>query len=306
MRRFVLIYILVCICCVTPLRSQQLSDFLSNARKGNSVAQYNAAQCYLHGWGTKPSVKDWHHMLRLSAEGGEGAARKALAQHYIDFAPEFASYWSGEAKTIPFDYRYRSHDEGCYYGEIHGGMPNGYGSYIWDEGIYHIGSWDDGERYGMGYTRFENVDLYCYLIDEAIGMGAIITRDPSHRLLGGCDAVCYVGYIEDGQPEGVGTLYDSSGEVCFYGNFHDGLPTSSANRELPNYHWSHETLDGGDSWEGETFDGARHGFGIYRWADGSWWCGYWENGLRSGIGLYVRRDRAIMSGNWSEGELQEQ
>lgn len=308
MRRNTPIYILVSLLwTVSPLSAQKLSDFLSEARRGDAVAQYNAALCYRHGWGTAPSLSNWHRMMRSSAEGGQMEAREALVEYYRNFAPEFADYWSQKTNTIPFDYHYRSYDEGCYYGEMRGGTRNGYGSFVWDSGTYHIGGWEEGERYGMGYTRFEGVDMYCYLADEALGLGAIVVTDPTLRLAGGEDAVCYVGYIENGLPEGVGTLYDTSGEVCYYGTFRNGFPTTPhstpAARVSNLYRWNHEELGSGDSWEGECYNGVRHGFGIYRWEDGSWWCGFWEDGVREGAGLYVRNDGAIMSGTWSNGQL---
>ena len=64
-----------------------------------------------------------------------------------------------------------------------------------------------------------------------------------------------------------------------------------------------DAIVGKGIYEGESHNGIREGFGIYRWADGSVWFGYWEGGLREGEGLYINANGAMMAGIWSEGEL---
>ena len=289
-----------------PLEGQVLSDYLSQARSGNPRAQYNAAQCYLYGWGTSADSTQWHHFLRLAAEGGEHRAAEQLALHYEHQGiGVLASYWRGEPSTLPYDYTYLSYDEGCYYGEVRRGTRDGYGIYVWDNGTSHTGRWEDGESYGMGYTSFAGARLYCYNVSGANGPGAIILTDSAAHFAGVEGSCRYVGYLENGLPSGTGVLYSREGKLLYAGPFNDGHTTStdSGAEDYIHYRWTNEQLSSGDTWEGESYGGVRSGFGIYRWADGSWWCGFWNEGLREGAGLYVRADGAIMTGRWDHGEL---
>ena len=305
MRRFIHMFI-ICACVATGASAQTLSDFLSAAQGGDPTAQFNAAQCYRYGWGTAPNPTEYHHLVRLSAEGGEPRAQRVLAEHYSSFAPNLASYWaSGATSSLP-DYHYRSYDDGCYHGELLGGARDGYGFYLWDNGDYYIGEWENGERYGMGFTRFDRMALYGSLSKGQMeGYGALLITTEGCWLSGAEGSTRYVGYFEEGLPNGTGTLYNSSGEVTYYGNFKNGIPTDPypSERSYSSYHWVYEELPNGDSWEGESYDGVRHGWGIYRWADGSWWCGTWHEGLREGEGLFVRSDGAMMTGTWEREEL---
>ena len=302
MRRLILIFIL-CAWAAAPLRGQTLSNYLTEARSGNTIAQYNAAMCYLHGWGTQPNQARWHYFMRLAAQGGQEEASEKLACYYDGFAPELASYWRGQENTLPYQYFYRAYDEGCYYGELRGGQRDGYGSFVWDEGIYLVGYWEDGRQSGMCRIMTPEQTTYGHF-DNLSGSGAIILT-PGHHFAGLESAVVYVGYIEDGVPSGHGAFYDTEGRNIYFGPIDSegssGVVATQANHP---YRWGHESLSSGDSWEGESLNGVRHGFGIYRWADGAWWCGFWENGLREGSGLYMRADGALMTGVWSQDILQ--
>ena len=301
MRRFILIFILACASNIYILHSQNLNDYLSEARRGNTVAQYNTALCYLHGWGTTPDSTLWHHYMRFAAEGGVEEAQKRLAEHYSTFAPEFASYWSGEESTIPHPYRYRTYEDGCYYGELQRGASDGFGSFLWDDNTYYIGGWSKGEPRGMGYTKSEGQRLYCEQFDGN-GVGVIILNE-GFRFVGVKDAVVYAGFIENGRPSGRGAFYDTEGRLLYYGHIDNERPTEQISTTDTAYAWVREELSNGDVWEGEMLNGVRHGLGIYHWTDGSWWYGTWENGLREGAGFYVRSDGAIMTSVWTNDRL---
>lgn len=305
MRRHILIYI-ICVCATTCAFSQTLSDYLPAARSGNSTAQFNAAQCYLHGWGTEHNPTEWLHYLRLSAEGGEKRAQQALADHYRTLAPELASYWASGRTSSP-NIHYHSLNDGCYYGELLGGMRDGCGTYAWDNGTLYLGAWESGERHGMGATYFDNQHIYgTHRNGQMEGYGAIIVTAEGCWLNGAEGSVFYVGYFEDGVPNGTGTLYDTEGRVTYYGTFKAGKPTAQypSVESYNAYRWTREVLPNGDSWEGESFEGIREGFGIYRWADGAWWCGFWNEGLRDGDGLFVGSEGTIMTGTWTDGEFE--
>lgn len=305
MKRFTLIFI-ICACVSGGCWAQTLSDFLGSARKGDTTAQFNAAQCYLYGWGTAPNATEWLHYLRLAAEGDEVRAQRELSRHLHATAPDIAAYWSSGRRERP-NYHYRSYEDGCYYGELLGDGRDGYGTFLWDNGTYYKGCWESGERYGMGFTCFDNQTIYGnHSKGQMEGYGAIIITAEGCCIANAEGSVCYVGYFENGLPNGTGTLYDAHGTLTYYGPFEDGVPTHQypSSEQYTSYRWGREQLPNGDSWEGEVFEGMRQGFGIYRWSDGSWWCGYWHEGLREGAGLFVRSDGLLMTGSWERGELQ--
>ena len=304
MRRFLLIYI-ICMAANLSLSAQVASDFSAAARGGDSVAQYNLAQCYRYGWGVEANTTSYIHYLRLSAEGGEARARAELADHIATTAPDLASYLRGEASTLPYDYTYRSFDDGCYYGEMQYGTRDGYGTFLWDSGTCYTGRWESGVRYGEGITRFDTMYIFANHTGDAHGYGAAIITHPDHHWAGAAGSVRYVGYLENGLPSGTGALYNADGEVTYYGTFVAGIPTGEypTRESFSSYRWVREELPNGDSWEGEVVGGIREGFGIYTWGDGSHWYGFWEGGVRNGIGLYLREDGSPLGGTWENGEL---
>jgi len=46
----------------------------------------------------------------------------------------------------------------------------------------------------------------------------------------------------------------------------------------------------------------KHGFGIYRWADGRVYEGNWFNGKQHGTGKYVLQDTTVKIGEWVNGK----
>lgn len=305
MKRFTLIYIICAWVALLPLSGQNAGDFIVEARSGNPTAQYNLAQCHLYGWGTPVDSIRWRHFLRQAAEGGLVQAREQMAALAEPHYPDIASYWRGAPSTIPHRYSYLSYEQGYYYGEQIGGVRDGYGTFVWDSGVSHTGVWDDGEPYDMGISRFGEQTVICTYSGEAEGPGAIIIHSDSAHFPGAEGSVIYVGYIEDGQPNGRGTLYNREGHLTYFGNFKNGRPTDPypSKESYNSYTWTSEQLSTGDSWEGEKHNGIRQGFGIYRWIDGSAWYGMWVNDLREGQGLYIRADGAMMTGLWTNGTL---
>eukprot|EP00237_Pycnococcus_provasolii_P000252 CAMPEP_0119207026 /NCGR_PEP_ID=MMETSP1316-20130426/40686_1 /TAXON_ID=41880 /ORGANISM="Pycnococcus provasolii, Strain RCC2336" /LENGTH=997 /DNA_ID=CAMNT_0007203429 /DNA_START=127 /DNA_END=3120 /DNA_ORIENTATION=+ len=85
-------------------------------------------------------------------------------------------------------------------------------------------------------------------------------------------------------------------------------------RNLPNgdvYRGSYRAVDGvphghgmytwtrdGNSYEGEWFDGLRHGVGTYRWASGASFKGEWLEGQISGVGKLKGADGSLYVGSW--------
>lgn len=306
MTKRLLLYILVSLLFVPRGFAQQLDDFLSAARAGNPVALYNAAVCYRHGLGVAPNRSRSNHFMRRAAELGLPEARERMAKEVASGTPSLAAYWSGAVSTENF-VTYESYENGCYYGQQHGGMRDGYGTYLWDSGTAYVGQWEDGERYGMGFTTYDDQTHFGSYLNHAVGYGATIMADTLHHIASCPEGRCYVGEFADGLPHGTGTIYDASGEVVYYGPFVAGRPTHTypSVERYSTYRWVRELLPTGDTYEGEMVMGQREGFGIYRWAAGAVWFGYWRGGVRSGEGLFIDSEGRMIAGLWVGDEFQE-
>ena len=54
----------------------------------------------------------------------------------------------------------------------------------------------------------------------------------------------------------------------------------------------------GDRYVGETFQGQKHGYGIYYWANGNYWYGQYRNNIRYGYGALFTPKGTIFYGKW--------
>lgn len=278
---------------------------MSAAEGGDAVAQYNSSKCYLFGWGTDKNAQKANHFLRLAAENKLPQATGELAKTYEKSAPLVADYWLNGA-TESRGNHYKSFENGCYYGETLSHMRDGYGTYVWDSGTIYSGEWQEDVRYGFGISFFPRMIHLGNYNEAPNGYGAAIVTDTLNHFAGAANSRVYVGNFTNGLPQGIGTLYDHGGTLVYHGNFNNGVPTNNypTTDNYSTYRWVVEQLDGGDNYEGETVQGVREGFGIYRWADGSIWFGYWLDGKREGEGLYINSNGAMMAGVWHEGKLQ--
>lgn len=83
------------------------------------------------------------------------------------------------------------------------------------------------------------------------------------------DAGTYTGYLDDGIPNGWGTMV-----------------------------W-----DSGDYYEGDWVNGTIEGYGTYIWANNSRYTGNFRNGLLNGYGTYTYADGTTITGQWRDNDL---
>jgi len=89
----------------------------------------------------------------------------------------------------------------------------------------------------------------------------------------------YVGEIENGVPNGQGTLTKPNG-VMYEGEFRDGYRNGQGT-----YTWSD-----GDMYEGEFKDGKRNGQGTLTFSNGNKYLGKFKNGIFNGQGTFTFLD----------------
>ena len=146
-----------------------------------------------------------------------------------------------------------------YYGEISGGLANGYGMLVWSDGRAYYGEFKDGLQHGTGVMQWTDGIVYCgeYLHGEATGRGAYIWPD----------GALYVGEILNGKMHGEAALRHSSGLV-YTGAFENGKKNGSGMMI-----WQ----DGG-IYIGEFANDTMHGQGTYTAPDGRVSEGKWKDG----------------------------
>ena len=99
----------------------------------------------------------------------------------------------------------------------------------------------------------------------------------------------YVGKIENGKPNGHGTLTSPEGDK-YEGEWKDGEKHGQGT-----YIWSN-----GEKYEGEWKDGLIHGQGTYNWSYGKKYVGEWKNGKEWNLTSYDKYGNIL--GKWVNGE----
>ena len=75
-------------------------------------------------------------------------------------------------------------------------------------------------------------------------------------------------------------------------------------KEYPGQVFERTSYTNGNKYWGETYNGARHGYGIYIWKNGNMWFGPWKDNKRNGYGAYFDiTAHTIQPGKWIGDEL---
>lgn len=77
-----------------------------------------------------------------------------------------------------------------------------------------------------------------------------------------------------------------------------GNDRSFSDKETEAYHFESLNYGNGDRYVGETFNGVKHGYGIYYWANGNFWFGEFRNNIRYGYGAMFTPQGNIYPGQW--------
>lgn len=68
---------------------------------------------------------------------------------------------------------------------------------------------------------------------------------------------------------------------------------------LDDYRFMRLKYANGDEYMGETYQGKRHGYGIYYYANGDQWYGQYKNDVRDGFGVLFSSDGGMKIGQWA-------
>jgi len=104
----------------------------------------------------------------------------------------------------------------------------------------------------------------------------------------------------------LGRCYDRKGELLYFGYFNNDRPIEKFPQSYDDIHkFESMEYDNGDLYLGESYNGIKHGLGIFFWANGDAWYGEWKDGKREGEGIEFKRDGAIKAGRWSKDKYLE-
>jgi hypothetical protein len=145
-------------------------------------------------------------------------------------------------------------------------------------------------RQGLGLYWYNSDYIYWGAFINGILNGYAIDIAAVGKDVNYCpNCVYFVGYYCDRLKCGKGKCYDKDGNLIYYGDFSNDHPIGTY-PSIENYTSNKfECIEykSGDKYFGETYNGQRHGQGIYLWKNGDAWYGPWKDGTRDGYGIYL-------------------
>ena len=180
------------------------------------------------------------------------------------------------------------------------------GKYIYDDGKYYIGEFQNNtpNGYGIKYNKNGNI-LYegSFINGKFEGNGKYIRED----------GTIYIGQWKNGLCNGKGTMYYPNGNIkyegdwvdnkyegygkqiwkngeYYIGQFKNGLSNGKGTEYYPN---------GNIIYEGDWFNGKSEGYGKFFWKDGYYYIGQFKNDKRNGKGImYFPNGDIEYEGDW--------
>jgi hypothetical protein len=225
----------------------------------------------LNTFKTAPTIKAM--MQRIVAEQGKSGSNSnsnSGGNAKID--------WRTQMRKV-FDNTTENYSNGAYKGQKSNGFRHGLGAYWWNEtNDYYWGNHSNGLRHDNGIC--------------------IVGNDSFINYCSGC--IYYVGNWSNNVKHGKGNCYDKEGNLIYSGDFSNDRPTGTYPSTEKNSRYKFECIeyDSGDKYVGETYNGQRHGYGIYLWKNGDAWYGPWKDGNRDGQGIELYYNGNVKYGRW--------
>lgn len=170
---------------------------------------------------------------------------------------------------------------------LEGNIKDGFGIYIWDNGLIYEGDWVKGKRNGKGRMYFADGTWYLgdFKDDKRTGKGTMYWNHNEW----------YRGDFDKGQLHGKGEYRWDTG-AHYDGDWLDGVRTGKGV-----YQWK-----SGDVYRGDYLNDYRHGKGRIDYKDGGWFEGDFVKGKMTGYGReYVPSKNHIVEGTLVDGTWQD-
>ena len=139
------------------------------------------------------------------------------------------------------------------------------------------------------------------------GYGIFINNNGSQWVGQYRNGECIFGIMMDDKTANVGSktfyaLYDLHNGNLLHIQTPDGSVTPDP-QTAKDYRFESMTYSNGDRYVGETYQGKRHGYGIYYWSDGQFWFGQYQHNIRCGYGAQFGVNKKIFVGKWFDNEM---
>ncbi|WP_445747277.1 MORN repeat-containing protein [Polaribacter sp.] len=183
-------------------------------------------------------------------------------------------------------------ERGYYIGEFLDGFFNGFGIRMYNNGDKYMGSWQKGNKYGIGVFIKNNGSIIKGFFKNNVLTSEYVLTYTVYNFFNKTKKGCISGDCVNGY----GTFYYDNGDL-YVGTWRNGLKEGNGY-----YYWK-----SGNVYCGEFKQGSFEGFGSIMYGiDANFECyiGTWKNGIKQGKGTYVFRDGKYTEGNWINGKYQ--
>lgn len=185
-------------------------------------------------------------------------------------------------------------------GCVEGTCENGHGTFVFADGLKHIGYWKDGQAHGRG-TRHNSdkriitgiwkngtlakTEKTTLVIDQSLSIPSNQKNTQTQR--NKKSSRCLLGDCKNGR----GKFVYNSG--TYFGEFKNGK-----RHGIGIYYYTSK-----DKYKGEWYQGDKNGVGTFFYADGRKYVGNWKNGKKHGNGTLIGTNKRIQHGLWVNGSL---
>ncbi|MBE6293078.1 MAG: hypothetical protein E7090_00135 [Bacteroidales bacterium] len=171
----------------------------------------------------------------------------------------FCDYAAAEAEI-----KYISNRNGQYVGQLINNVIYGWGYYLSDDDAQTFGQFRKGKHvFGITLTQeMARVGSNEHFVEYDLSTGKILRIHTNE------------GYIKLNAP-----YVDTPEAASPYG-------------------FNKLKYSNGDAYFGETYNGKRHGYGVYFWSNGDFWYGKYSDGYRQGYGALFKTNHHVIPGKW--------
>ena len=260
------------------------------AEQGYPFGQNNLGYMYHEGLGVGKDKEKAVYWFRKAAEQGQESAIESLK-----------NLESSDAPTQPPADGHGAWDYGnySYTGMFKNGQWNGLGELTWsgnDLGHKYVGNFINGERTGQGTYYFPDGTTQVGMFENGIYQepeNQIDDTDTDEQIIYN-DGSSYLGEVENGVPEGFGTMTFTNGD-SMSGIFINGIMNDAT---------AHYDFADGGSYDGPMFKTIFIGPGTRTFGGdyvGHSYTGEFENGNFNGQGTYFFPDGSTNVGEFKDG-----
>jgi len=191
---------------------------------------------------------------------GQEAVKIVFTQPALPNSVE-SDVWTSRIKTL-LSSKSESYDNGDKYrGDLVEDVTRtGTGIYVWGDGTLYFGGWDTDLQDGKGVYSMPK--------------GYTFASFKKCRII--------VGDFDDNAPSGRIACYDAKGRLIYDGAVQGWTAAGTYPSPNPSSEKKFEYIEysASEYYIGETHNGVRHGYGLYKTSDGTCWIGTFNNGQK--------------------------